>query len=314
MPSPLPIPRLWKSVVATCSIIARAGAGARTLAGCVALATATVGPSHAAPPEFELFAMDNGVGRGSWTPARQAATLREVGFTGISYNYTNPADLKVWLAELQAAGRAFRGLYFTTRLDRPQAFPDGIEEAVAALRGSGAVLWLTVQGPARPGERDAEAIRRIQAAADLAASAGLRVSLYPHQGFYLTTAEQALELTLRSGRANVGVTVNLTHELAAGNGARLPEIIRLVAPCLTMVTINGATDRPDLGGSNRIKLLGEGDYDVGAIVRTLAEVKYHGPIGVQFYSIKGDPDANLRATMSAWRKMTGSATPINQAP
>jgi sugar phosphate isomerase/epimerase len=121
-------------------------------------------------------------------------------------------------------------------------------------------------------------------------------------------------LTLRSGRANVGVTVNLTHELAAGNGARLPEIIRLVAPCLTMVTINGATDRPDLGGSNRIKLLGEGDYDVGAIVRTLAEVKYHGPIGVQFYSIKGDPDANLRATMSAWRKMTGSATPINQAP
>ncbi len=276
-------------------------------AGCVALVMGMAGTVHAASPAFELFAMDNGVGRGTWTPARQAATLREIGFAGISYNYTNPADLKTWLAEMGAAGRKIYGLYFPAQLDGARTLPVGIEEAVALLRDSGAVLWLTVQGPNRPGELDAEAIRAIQAAADLAASAGLRVSLYPHKGFYVATAEQALALVLKSGRANVGLTVNLAHELAAGHGARLPEIVRRVAPCLTLVTLNGATDRPDKAWENYIKLLGEGDYDVGAILRTLAEVKYRGPVGIQFYNIRGAADENLRTTMREWMRLGGLA-------
>lgn len=260
----------------------------------------------AAPPAWEVFAMDNGVGRGTWSPARQASTLRTLGFSGISYNYTNPADLKGWLAETGAAGRRIYGLYFPVTLQAAKPFPPGIEEAVEALRGSGAVLWLTVQAPNRPGELDAEAIRAVQAAADLAAGAGLRVVLYPHKGFYLATAEQAFAWVLKTGRANVGLTVNLAHELAAGNGARLPEIIRHVAPCLQLVTLNGATDRPAADWSNYIKLLGEGDYDVPALLQTLTEVNYRGPIGIQFYNIKGDPEENLRTTMRAWTRLTGA--------
>jgi hypothetical protein len=283
------------------------GSWARVLAifFVLGLGAATV---SAAQPEWEVFAMDNGVGRGSWAPARQAATLRALGFSGISYNYTTPADLKVWLAETSAAGRRIYGLYFPATLQSERTFPPGLVEAVQALRGSGAVLWLTVQGPNRPGELDAEAIRKVQEAADLAAGAGLRVVLYPHKGFYLATAEQALAWTLKIGRANVGLTVNLAHELAAGNGARLPEIIRQVAPCLQMVTLNGATDQSVAGWGNYIKLLGDGDYDVAAILRTLAEVNYRGPVGIQFYDIKGDPEENLRTTMRAWARLTGAVS------
>jgi len=131
------------------------------------------------------------------------------------------------------------------------------------------------------------------------------VVLYPHKGFYLATAEQALALVGRVERANVGLTVNLCHELAAGNGARLPEIIRKVAPLLELVSINGATDRPAGNWDDYIKVLGEGTYDVPAILRTLTEINYTGPIGLQFYGVKGEPKANLGKAMRAWKALSG---------
>ncbi|MBI5769429.1 MAG: TIM barrel protein [Verrucomicrobia bacterium] len=255
----------------------------------------------------ELFAFDNGVGRGAWTPERQATALAELGYDGISYNYTNPTDLKVWLAELGKRKLKLHGLYLGVKFSPEPALPPGLAEALPLLRGTGAVVWLTVGAGAKPGDHDAEAITRIQETVDLAAKSGLRVVLYPHKGFYVATAEKALALAERCGRADLGVTVNLCHELASGHGPRLAQVIRRVAPRLAMVSINGATDRPGPGWDNYIKLLGEGDYDVAAILRTLREVRYRGPIGVQFYNVKGDSLANLTTTMRAWKTLSTSA-------
>ena len=60
--------------------------------------------AEAARPEFFVF--DNGVGRGSWTPTQQAQTLKELGYDGISYNYTTPEDLAAWQKAFGAAFRA----------------------------------------------------------------------------------------------------------------------------------------------------------------------------------------------------------------
>jgi sugar phosphate isomerase/epimerase len=268
--------------------------------------------AQATGPSFEIFAMDNGVGRGSWTPERQASTLRDIGFDGISYNYTTPADLKAWIAELAKRNLKLFGICFAVRLDGDNPFPAGVEEAVNLLRGTGAVLWVNIPSPESPGDYEAIALKRVQETADLAATMRLRVVLYPHRNQYVETAEHAFALVARSGRANVGVTVNLCHELGAGNGVRLPEIIRRVAPSLAMVSINGAAAKLGQGWDNQnyIKLLGTGDYDVAAILRTLAEVKYFGPIGVQYYALKGDPRENLEASMRAWRRLNKAVTPL----
>jgi sugar phosphate isomerase/epimerase len=140
--------------------------------------------------------------------------------------------------------------------------------------------------------------------ADLAATAGLRVVVYPHFGFYVATAEQAFALVTKAERANVGVTVNLSHELAAGHGARLPAIIRRVAPLLEMVSLNGASDRPGPGWNNYIKVLATGDYDVQALLRVLQEVNYTGPVGLQCYNVQGEPKANLETAHRAWTGLT----------
>ncbi|MES2693172.1 MAG: TIM barrel protein [Verrucomicrobiota bacterium] len=260
------------------------------------------------------FAMDNGVGRGTWAPERQASTLRELGYSGISYNYTKPADIKVWQAELKKNGLKFYGLYFGLRLDGDESLPAGMTEALESLRGTETVLWITVPKPAAKAatglDLGAAALTRLQSLADRAKALGLRVVVYPHKGCHIDTAEKAFALAQQAARPNVGVTVNICHELDAGNGPRLPDIIRRVAPKLEMVSINGATDRP--GGaawSNYIKLLGEGDYDVAAILRTLTEVRYAGPIGVQFFSLKGEPQDNLAATMRAWEKLAPKSKP-----
>lgn len=261
----------------------------------------------AAGPACEIFAMDNGVGRGTWSAERQASTLREIGFDGISYNYTNPGDLRVWLAELGKRNLKLYGIYFGMQLQGEKPLPVGMEEAVQLLRGTGAVLWLTIPKPKVPGDYTAQELKRVQEVADLAASARLRVILYPHFGFHLATVERAFDLVVRSGRANLGLTFNLCHELAAGNGRRVPEIIRHVAPALAMVTINGATDQPGAGWDNYIKRLGEGEYDVAAVLKTLAEVNYRGPVGIQYYSLKGEPRENLVGSMRAWRALGSAA-------
>lgn len=261
------------------------------------------GPGRATSPR-SFFALDNGVGRGEWMPAQQAATLRELGYDGISYNYTNLADLKVWQDELTRRGLRMFGLYFAAPLQGDQPLPTGLAEAVHVLRRSGTVLWMHLPARPRTAESEAVALARIRAVADLAAGADLRVVLYPHVNCLPATAEEAFDLAEKAGRPNVGLTLNLSHELAAGNGTRLPEIIRRVAPRLEMVTLNGATDRPGPLWENYIQPLGRGDYDVAALLRVLVEVRYAGPVGLQSYGLTGEPRANLATSMRAWRALT----------
>ena len=253
--------------------------------------------------------MDNGVGRGVWSPEKQAAVLQEIGFDGISYNYTSSADVARWLAELKSRHLRLYGIYLGARVDGDPAVPADLPEAVALLRGSGAVIWLTLPNPTQPGNYDDQAVQRIRQVADLAGSAGLSVVVYPHFGFYVATAEQALALLTRVERANVGLTVNLAHELAAGHGPRLPAIIRHVAPLLQMVSLNGASDLPGPGWDNYIKVLGTGDYNVQAFLNVLREVNYTGPVGLQSYNLKGEPQANLVAAHRAWSSLTSTLAP-----
>lgn len=259
--------------------------------------------AFAADAQWPLFAMDNGVGRGTWSPEQQAATLAELGFQGISYNYTRADDIPVWRKQLEARGLALTGIYLPARLEGDRLLPPDLADVVENLRGSGAVIWLTIPAPTGPGEHEPVALAHIREVADLAAAAGVRVVLYPHRGFYLATAEHAFSLVQKAQRSNVGLTVNLSHELAAGNGRRLPDIIRTVAPLLERVSLNGASDVANGGWGDYIKLLGDGSYDVAALLKVLREVNYAGPVGVQFYNLAGGPKDNLAATIAAWKAL-----------
>src|ERR1035437_6665750 len=200
------------------------------LAGAAADLRGSAAPAHA------FFAFDNGVARGQWSPARQAKVLKELGYDGISYNET--IDITNRLTAFQAEGMRIFALYIHGFPDKPVRYEPGLTNAIRLLKGSDSIIWLTIREMRGP--HDAETVKLVQEVADLAAGSGLRVALYPHKGFYVATAEDALRILTQAGRTNVGLTLNLCQELMAGNADRFATIVKACAPHLFLVSINGA--------------------------------------------------------------------------
>lgn len=254
----------------------------------------------AAPPEFFVF--DNGVGRGQWTPEQQAKTVKELGYDGISYNYTKPADLAAWQKACSAQGLKIHGLYVHTFPEKPeQPYDPAFKEAIKLLKGTDTVIWMTLrEGKDKTRNFDAESVKIVQEICDLAAAQNVRVALYGHAGFYVQAGADSARIVKLANRPNLGATVNLCHEFMAKQGDKLDETLALAAPIATLASINGV----DLANKKYVTRLDQGDFDVGAYVKKLLAAGYKGPIGLQCYSVTGDITENLKANIAAWRKIS----------
>jgi sugar phosphate isomerase/epimerase len=253
---------------------------------------------------WPFFAFDNGVGRGTWTPSVQAETVKSLGYDGIHYNYTNPKDFAAKNAACRAAGVPIHAMYIYTFVGKPGAAYDaGIKQAIKELKGSQTIIWMTLRDGVK-GKQDKEAAEVVREIAGLAGESGLKVSIYPHAGFYVSTAEDAVRIAKLVDLPNVGVTVNLCHELFAGNGDRMDEVIKAAAPYLNLVSINGASPIPGKGPKAWDTLsLGSGTYDTESYLRLLRDHGYRGPIGHQFFNVKGDDREKLGNAIDSWRKI-----------
>jgi sugar phosphate isomerase/epimerase len=87
-------------------------------------------------------------------------------------------------------------------------------------------------------------------------------------------------------------------------------VLRQAMPRLWAVSLNGA-DSFDAGpGWERyIHPLDKGSFDVAELLRTLKELGYRGPIGLQCFGIGGDTREHLARSMAAWRKMSAGLGP-----
>lgn len=170
----------------------------------------------ATPEVWPFFAFDNGVGRGVWPASQQADTVKQLGYDSIHYNYTNPKDFALKIAACNAAGVPIQAMYIYTFVDKPAAAYDpGIRHVIQMLKGSQTMIWMTLRDGKR-GQQDPDAAAVVRDIARQAAQSGLKVSIYPHAGFYVATAEDAVRIAKLVNLPNVGVTINLCHELFAG--------------------------------------------------------------------------------------------------
>lgn len=265
-------------------------------------------PESAEPWPF--FPFDNGVGRGTWPAAKQAATVKSLGYQGIHYNFTTVADFSQKLAACKEAGVPIYGMYVYTFVSKPDApYDAGIKEAIRMLKGTSTTIWMTLR-EGKKGQQDDVAAGIVRDIATQAADAGLKVSIYPHAGFYVSNAEEAVRVAKVVNMPNVGVTVNLCHELFAGNSERLGEVVKTAIPYLNMVSINGASHVE--GKDNRVwdtLPLGTGTFDTKGFLELLWKAGYRGPIGHQFYAVKGDDMQKLTTAVQAWEKMKSEIVP-----
>ena len=263
------------------------------------LATSLVATAAAMANPF--FAFDNGLGKKS--PAEQATLLKQLGYDGIGY--TGTGNFAARKKAFDEKGLKIFNLYVHSDVDKSDAYEAGLKDAIPQLKGTGVDLWLTLRGKAPD---DTAAVRVVRDIADLAAASGVRVVLYPHLDCFVQTADEALRVVKQVDRPNVGLTINLCHELIAGNADRMDTIVKTCAPHLFYVSINGA----DRKGAWRelIRPLDEGNFDVPGFLKSLDAVGYKGPVGLQCYQVPGAPEEHLKRSITQWKKMI-NPTAIN---
>lgn len=273
------------------------------------LATSFVSLACAQGVPNPFFVFDNGTGRNQKVPLEEQAELvKRTGFAGLGY--TGTRRIPEILQALESRGLALTSIYVSAHVngDKP-GYDPGLPEAIRQLKGRNTVIWLVVRGHAPDAEgRTVSVVREV---ADLAAASGLRVVLYPHLSqrepcptcdFYVGRIEDALRIRKLVDRPNVGVTFNLCHFLAVGDGPNLDRRLKEAFPYLEMVSINGSDHE---GGWDRlIQPLDRGSYDVYGLVRRLVLMGYKGPFGLQCSGVPGDREDNLKRSMAAWRKFS----------
>jgi sugar phosphate isomerase/epimerase len=152
-------------------------------------------------------------------------------------------------------------------------------------------------------DHDAGCVSIAREVGDLAAEQQVKVSIYPHAGFYVEKAMDTLRITQKANHVNVTPSYNLCHEFLSKSGPKTEEealtTLRQVAPSAGMVSINGV----HLGTKRYIVPLPESDMDIKRFLTELKQLGYQGPVGHQFYSIKGEPEIILKNAMTAWRSL-----------
>lgn len=264
------------------------------------LALLLAAQSFAIAQSSGLFAFDNAVGRGKWTPEQQARTLKGLGYDGISYNYTKPKDLAAWLAATKSHGIKLQAIYLYTFPDKEEAYDPDFKEAIKLLKGTDCIVWMTLREVKdKKRNYDKESIAIVNDIADQAESNGLKVAIYPHAGFYVATAADSIRMSKLVNRSNVGPSFNLCHEFVTKNGDKIDENIKEIAPNALLFSINGM----DLASKNYFGRLDQGDFDLAAYVKKAREAGYKGPFGLQGFKVEGDPADNLKLSMEAWKKL-----------
>jgi sugar phosphate isomerase/epimerase len=254
-----------------------------------------------------FFAMDTAA---RLEPAECAAVLSELGYAGLG---GRPATAKAHASALQAKGLVFFNGYHVTNFAYDQTdLPPDLLKAVDDLAGTGGALWLAinkVQFPAgllpRPEYGDTIVVPQLKRLVAYATPKGVKISLYPHAGFWAARFETCVRVAAKVDSPSLGVTFNLCHWLKVEGSERDPlPLIKEALPRLNFITINGADtgDTQNLGWDKLIQPLGRGTYDVAAFVSKARATGYRGPFGFQGYGIKMDPKDLLKETMEGWKR------------
>lgn len=275
-----------------------------------AVATATAAGTAAAPTNaFFPFCID-------WHDAKkrsfeeQAQMLKELGYPGVGHIWLDKVEERI--KTLDAAG--LRLFQITMVVDvAPGKTPYDaarFKEVCAAIKGRKVQFCLLVNGmkPSDPSV-DPNAVKILREMSDQAHESGAQLLLYPHQGSWVERIEDSVRVADKVDRPNVGVMFNLCHWLRVDKSRDYKPLLKQAMPRLWAVSINGADELDDKPGWDRyIQPLDKGNFEIAAFLRTLRELGYTGPIGLQCYGIGGDVREHLARSLTAWRKLSKPST------
>ena len=236
----------------------------------------------------------------------QAEMLKDLGYDGVGHIWLDgvadrlktldEAGLKLYQITMQVEVAPGKTPYDAAKL----------KDVLALVKGRH-VQFLVLTGGVKSSDAsgDAHAVDVLREMSDLARDSGSQILLYPHQGSWIERIEDAVRVADKVDRPNVGVMFNLCHWLRVDKSRDYRPLLKQAMPRLWAVSINGADEKDDNPGwDHYIQPLDKGSFDVGAFLKTLKELGYKGPIGLQCYGIGGDAREHLARSMTAWRKLS----------
>ncbi|MGD0898990.1 MAG: TIM barrel protein [Thermoguttaceae bacterium] len=236
----------------------------------------------------------------------QAEMLKDLGYDGVGHVGLDKVAER--LKTLDAAGLRLYQITMWVNLTpgKPPYDQQKLKEVLALVKGRNVQLLLIMSGAkASDASVDPRAVEILREMSELARDSGSQLLLYPHAGDWIQRIEDAVRVAEKVDRPNVGAMFNLCHYLRVSKDRDYRTVLKQAMPRLWAVSINGADTFDPGGGWNRlIQPLDKGSFDVGGLLRTLKELGYKGPIGLQCYGLGGDARDHLARSMTAWRKLS----------
>jgi len=259
-------------------------------------------PAAAAWPPLYGFCMELHDAQKRTLP-QQAELLRELGFAGVGYPLWLGDELQPNLQTLDAAGVKVFLLYTTVNVHPQQPpFDPRLPEAIRQLKGRPVTVSVLLRGfPPGDPQGAANAVKILRELGDVAAAAGLRISIYHHVNDWTESLLQALAIVRKVNHPQVGVNFNLCHWLKVDGDKDYRVVLKENADKVFAVTINGAQLGSNAWTDGLIQPLDRGDFDNRQLLATLREIGYRGPIGLMCYGIQGDAREHLQRSMTVWK-------------
>lgn len=236
----------------------------------------------------------------------QAELLKELGYNGAGHLWLDAVPERI--KTLDAAGLKLFQVYIRVDIasEAKQARDPRLKVILPLLKGRDTMLATLVVG-GKPSEEagDGRAIELLREIADLARPYGVKLALYPHVGDWLERVEDAIRVSRKVNRPNVGVMFNLCHWLKVDDEKNLRPLLQSAMPHLLAVSINGSDRGLDVraGKGKWIVPLDRGEFDLLGFLRTLRELGYRGPIGLQCWGIPSDAREHLARSIAAWHTL-----------
>ena len=259
------------------------------------------------------FVMTNWFYKYKWSdPAAQIGTLAESGYDGVMLSLKDDPNrwkmLPAYLAALKKHNMRLTAIHARFYIE-DGTYPQVIKDNLPLLKDTRVVLIPSVGSRKKLDRKDPKAVEMavkiLREMSDDAKRYGLGgVVPYMHVGNWIETIDDNLRIAKAVDRRNVGVMFHLHHWQAVGNRdlETLREDLTKAKSYLMVVVIQG-TDKDKATH----KILGEGNFDMVPLVRTLREIDYQGPLGTMGYTQSGDIPAKLDSAYKAWEKIRASA-------
>ena len=237
--------------------------------------------------------------------AEQAAMLKELGYDGVGHIWLDGVADR--LKTLDAAGLRLFQITMTVDVAPGKTPYDARFKDVLALLKGRHVQFDLLLGGMTPSDAagDPHAVAILREMSDLALDSGSQLLLYPHVGSWVERIEDSVRVADKVARPNVGVMFNLCHWLRVDKQRDYKHLLVQAMPRLWAVSICGADEFDAAPGwDHYIQPLDKGSFDVGLLLKTLKDLGYEGPIGLQCFGIRGDARDHLARSLTAWQKLS----------